>query len=379
VSEMRILAERLLQLANDEGTAQIHDVAIEISRLVGFQEREMERLRAALAATAVPVTEFPLDAGLHNLAFPEPTAAPSDDVKWADWDGAVNTDQPIFDAIAAATSIDTEPDGFPRIVMSASKFIETFNNHRDRDLCASLKCSVSRPEPAATPARDAIARALAKKWPGDYAYGDPPEGPNEMAFETADIALAAAPQAQEGWQPIGTAPKDGSVMLLDYDGNVIIGGFNPGEGWTTGDGDYIPEKDIRGWMARPTPVSRPEPAATPTPEPVAWRFRAPDRRAWTYDDLKPRNHANFICEPLYAVAQTEREHGWLIEWPEDDNVPVRWWNPATGWVRDANNAMRFCRERDAADYIAAGHWAAGMKPTEHIFLSPVSLPLRGTP
>ncbi len=52
--------------------------------------------------------------------------------------GTVCTDQPIFDAIAAATSINKEPDGFPRIVMSAAKFIETFNNHRDRKLCTSL-------------------------------------------------------------------------------------------------------------------------------------------------------------------------------------------------------------------------------------------------
>lgn len=48
-SEMQVLAERLLQLANDEGTAQIHDAAIEISRLTGFQERKIRDLRFALA------------------------------------------------------------------------------------------------------------------------------------------------------------------------------------------------------------------------------------------------------------------------------------------------------------------------------------------
>lgn len=50
----------------------------------------------------------------------------------------IYTDQPIFDAIAAAAQIDSEPDGIPRIVMSATKFIEVFNNHRDRALCTSL-------------------------------------------------------------------------------------------------------------------------------------------------------------------------------------------------------------------------------------------------
>lgn len=36
-----------------------------------------------------------------------------------------------------------------------------------------------------------IAAALAEKWPGDYAFGDPPEGANEMALETADVMIAA--------------------------------------------------------------------------------------------------------------------------------------------------------------------------------------------
>jgi len=39
--------------------------------------------------------------------------------------------------------------------------------------------------------RSVIAAALAERWPGDYAFGDPEEGANEMAFETADVAIAA--------------------------------------------------------------------------------------------------------------------------------------------------------------------------------------------
>ncbi len=58
---------------------------------------------------------------------------------------SVNTDQPIFDAMAAATTIDTKHDGFPRVVISASKFIEVFNNHRDRALCVSLANAQSMP------------------------------------------------------------------------------------------------------------------------------------------------------------------------------------------------------------------------------------------
>jgi len=45
----------------------------------------------------------------------------------------VNTNQAIFDAIAAAT--DHNDDG---IFVDVQKFINTFNNHRDRKLCTSL-------------------------------------------------------------------------------------------------------------------------------------------------------------------------------------------------------------------------------------------------
>jgi hypothetical protein len=69
-----------------------------------------------------------------------------------------------------------------------------------------------------------------------------------------------------------------------------------------------------------------------------------------------------------AVLAEQHQTAWLIEWPEDDNLPVRWWNPNRGWMCDADKALWFVRETDASDYIAAGHWAAGIKPTEHIFI-----------
>ena len=79
-------------------------------------------------------------------------------------------------------------------------------------------------------------------------------------------------------------------------------------------------------------------------------------------------------EVLRATTAAAQPVAWLIEWPEDDNVPVRWWNPATGWMRDANKAAWFVRESDAADYIASGKWAAVVKPTEHKFVSNVATP-----
>ena len=56
---------------------------------------------------------------------------------------AAYSNQPIFDAIAAATSIDKEPDGFSRIVIDAAKFVAVFNNHRDRALCTDIPLPVA--------------------------------------------------------------------------------------------------------------------------------------------------------------------------------------------------------------------------------------------
>lgn len=49
MSEMQILADRLLQLANDEGTAQIHDLALELARLVPLYERRISEAKRELA------------------------------------------------------------------------------------------------------------------------------------------------------------------------------------------------------------------------------------------------------------------------------------------------------------------------------------------
>lgn len=55
----------------------------------------------------------------------------------------VYTDQPIFDAIAAAVKVcrvldGSEPKGVPLMTIDVAKFIEAFNGHRDRALCTSL-------------------------------------------------------------------------------------------------------------------------------------------------------------------------------------------------------------------------------------------------
>lgn len=65
-----------------------------------------------------------------------------------------------------------------------------------------------------------------------------------------------------------------------------------------------------------------------------------------------------------------RETSWLIEanWPEHNRPPTpQWWHPKHGWTWDADRALRFAREIDAADYVASQAFLSG-KATEHVFL-----------
>jgi len=79
---------------------------------------------------------------------------------------------------------------------------------------------------------------------------------------------------------------------------------------------------------------------------------------------------------LRDVPQAAREPTvWLIEWPESDTVPVRWWNPAHGWMRDANAALHFARKTDADCYLSTMKIGESLKVTEHKFVScPLSRP-----
>lgn len=59
---------------------------------------------------------------------------------------------------------------------------------------------------------------------------------------------------------------------------------------------------------------------------------------------------------------------WLVEWPLNDNMPTRWWNPDTGWMLDANKAQWFVRQQDAEICIKTSLFDGWAKPTEHIFV-----------
>jgi dihydroorotate dehydrogenase len=71
----------------------------------------------------------------------------------------VNRNQAIFDAIIEAVT----PAGPGSFEINTKKFIETFNNHRDRALCMSLRIG---PEPSSTDI-EKLADALEKAdWSG---------------------------------------------------------------------------------------------------------------------------------------------------------------------------------------------------------------------
>lgn len=59
---------------------------------------------------------------------------------------------------------------------------------------------------------------------------------------------------------------------------------------------------------------------------------------------------------------------WLIEWPADRQMPVRYWHPTEGHVIDPNHAVRFCREEDAAAMCKRDHLFGGARPVEHKWL-----------
>lgn len=67
----------------------------------------------------------------------------------------------------------------------------------------------------------------------------------------------------------------------------------------------------------------------------------------------------------------QNEKCWLIEMIHNDAPLPRWWNGSkfkAGWVWDANEAIRFCREQDARDFLDGNAMPIGGKPVEHVFM-----------
>lgn len=63
----------------------------------------------------------------------------------------------------------------------------------------------------------------------------------------------------------------------------------------------------------------------------------------------------------------ERTVAWLLEWPGNDNMPTRYWNPTTGWMLDPEKACWFAREADARSYKSQSRMHGVIVGTEHVF------------
>lgn len=80
---------------------------------------------------------------------------------------------------------------------------------------------------------------------------------------------------------------------------------------------------------------------------------------------------------LALLARVEKLEGagtaWLIEWPADRQMPVRYWHPTEGHVLDPSHAVRFCRREDAEAMLKRDHLFGGARPVEHMWLARAAL------
>ena len=76
-------------------------------------------------------------------------------------------------------------------------------------------------------------------------------------------------------------------------------------------------------------------------------------------------------DAIIAAGWTRQPSAWLIEMPQTDNSPARWWNPGYGWMLDAAKAVWFCRAEDALAYIKTSSFTGGIIATEHRFGLPL--------
>lgn len=92
------------------------------------------------------------------------------------------------------------------------------------------------------------------------------------------------------------------------------------------------------------------------------------------DQITRKAIADSLDEISAALTARFAEHlgdsAWLVEMIANDDAPApRWWHPEHGWTFDANKALRFAREQDAADYIKAQR-SLHAKATSHMWMRP---------
>lgn len=86
----------------------------------------------------------------------------------------------------------------------------------------------------------------------------------EMLDAFADIVAAHLPSG--AWQPIETAPRDGTRIILAWGGSAVVGYYldnsgmrRPWQGWRTPSMEPTPRGLVTHWMPLPPPPEEPQP------------------------------------------------------------------------------------------------------------------------
>lgn len=96
-------------------------------------------------------------------------------------------------------------------------------------------------------------------------------------------------------------------------------------------------------------------------------------RASREGNMELRGYNRRCAIALKALLAEQSEGGlsrcWLIEWPADRQMPVRYWHPTEGHVLDPNHSIRFCRREDAEAMLKRDRISAGARPVEHMWVA----------
>lgn len=85
-------------------------------------------------------------------------------------------------------------------------------------------------------------------------------------------------------------------------------------------------------------------------------------------DLRDYNRRAADALKALLAHQSGGSGAWLIEWPADRQMPVRYWHPTEGHVLDPNHAVRFARREDAEAMLKRDHLFGGAKAVEHMWV-----------
>lgn len=78
-------------------------------------------------------------------------------------------------------------------------------------------------------------------------------------------------------------------------------------------------------------------------------------------------------------AEATDETAWLIEWPDNELLPLRWYVPGKPYTRNPHEALRFARKEDAEKFIRVEGMQQYARAIEHAWIAPASCCLNAAP